>query len=398
MQPISVSRRAFAGAAVASSLARVKGANERISLGLIGVGSRGQYDLTEIIRCKGSNAAVTAVCDVYRPNRERAAAVAAKAFGAKPRETDDYRELLAWREVDAVVVATPDSGHSKILEDAVKAGKDVYCEKPMGVDFAEAKSAFLAVKQSRQVVQIGTQRRSEGQYIAAAKLMRSGILGQVTRVDIAAHFHEPRWRRDFHGVQESDVAWDRYLFNRPRRPFDARRLREWQLFRDYTNGIAGLWLCHFSDLAHWFLDETYPAGAVASGGVYLWKDGRETADVFHCLLDYPKGILFSFAMSLTNAAGSRNLWHGTRGTLDLDKWTISGDGAKGPDRLEQTIRIAPEAGDSHMRNFLDCLRSRQTPRCDIQAGFSHAVAGCMTSTAFDAGRKVRFDPVKLEMI
>jgi len=396
-QPV-VSRRAFAGAAVASSLARVQGANERISVGLIGVGGRGQYDLGEIVRCKDLNVAVAAICDVWRPNRERAAALAAKAFGAKPKETADYRELLSWRDVDAVVIATPDSGHSKILEDSVKAGKDAYCEKPMGVEFREAKSAWLAVKQSKQVVQIGTQRRSEGPYLAAAKLVRSGILGQVTRVDMAVAFQEPRWRRDHHNVQEADVAWKEFLFNRPQRPFEARRLREWQLFRDYTNGIAGLWMCHFIDQVHWFLEDPYPAGAVANGGVFLWKDGRETSDVFHALLDYPKGFLVSFAMSLTNAAGNRNLWHGTRGTLDLDNWTISGDGARGPDRLERVIKIEPEPSTSHMRNFLECVRTRQTPRCDIQAGFSHAVAGCMASTALETGRKVRFDPARLELV
>ena len=393
-----VSRRAFTGAAVASSLARVQGANERISIGLIGVGGRGQEDLREIAKCKDVNVAVTAVCDVFRPNRERAVSAAEKAFGAKPKETTDYRELLSWRDVDAVVIAVPDSGHSKILEDSVKAGKDVYCEKPMGVDFAEAKSAFLAVKQSRQVVQIGTQRRSEGRYIAAAKLVRSGILGQVTRVDISYNFQEPRWRRDHHDVAESDVAWKEFLFNRPQHPFEARRLREWQLFRDYTNGIAGLWLCHFSDQVHWFLDDPYPAGAVTNGGVFLWKDGRETSDVFHTLLDYPKGFLFSFAMSLTNASGDRNLWFGTRGTMDLEKWTISGDGAKGPDRLDRVIPIEPEPDSSHMRNFLECVRTRQTPRCDIQAGFSHAVAGCMSSTALETGRRVRFDRDRLEMV
>jgi predicted dehydrogenase len=392
-----VSRRALAGAAAAASLRRVRGANERIAVGVIGTGGRGQYDLGEIIRCKEANVAVTAVCDVWRPNRERAAAMAGQAFGVKPRETVDYRELLGWREVDAVVIATPDSGHSKILEDAVKAGKDAYCEKPMGVDFGEAKSAYLAVKQSRQVVQIGTQRRSEGTYIAAEKLVRAGLLGQVTRVDMAVNFQEPRWRRDFHNVQEADVAWKEFLFNRPQRPFEARRLREWQLFSDYTNGIAGLWMCHYIDQVHWFLDDPYPAGAVANGGVYLWKDGRETSDVFAALLDYPKGFLVSFAMSLTNAAGNRNLWHGTRGTMDLENWTISGDGARGPDRLERTIKIEGEPTTSHMRNFLDCVRSRQAPRCDIQAGFSHAVAGCMAATALETGRKVRFNRAKLEM-
>lgn len=392
----TLSRRGFASAAL--STAALRSANDRIHIGIIGAGGRGTFNLGEIEKCKDLNAAVTAVCDVYRPNRERAAARVAQSFGARPKELVDYREMLASREVDAVVICAPDSAHSKMLEDAVKAGKDAYCEKPMGVEFAEARSAYLAVKASDRVVQIGTQRRSEGAYIAAARLVQSGALGKVTRVDMAVNFQEPRWRRDFTQVLREDVAWDEFLFNRPKRPYDARRLREWQLFRDYTNGIAGLWMCHYIDLVHWFLEDPYPAGAVANGGVYLWQDGRETSDVFHALLDYPKGFLASFAMSLTNAAGGRNLWHGTRGTLDCERWMVTGDGARGPDRIEEARKIEPAPSVSHMRNFLECVRSRRAPNADIQAGFSHAVAGCMAAQALETGRKTRFDRARLEII
>lgn len=388
-----LSRRVFVGAAAASL-----SANDRISIGMIGVGGRGTADMNEIRKCTGLNVAVTAVCDVYRPNRERAVAAAAKAWGAAPRQTADYQELLGWKDVDAVVIATPDFGHSPILQHAVQAGKDAYCEKPMGVEFARAKAAYLAVKKSDRVVQIGTQRRSEGKYIAAARLIQSGALGQITRVDISVNFQEPRWRRDYTQVQQADVAWKQFLMYHGNRPFDARRIREWQLFRDYTNGIAGLWMCHFIDTVHWFLEDPYPASAVAHGGVYLWKDGRETSDVFHALLEYPKGFLVSFAMSLTNEAGNRNLWFGTKGTLDADRWLASGTGSRRHDRLEKETRIDAEPTTSHMQNFLECVRSRQRPRADIQAGFSHAVAGCMASQALESGRRVRFDREKLELV
>jgi len=371
-------------------------ANDRVSLGLIGAGGRGQYLLRELEKC--SHAAVTSICDVYRPNRERAVEMAAKVWKTSPRQTVDYRELLGWSGIDAVVIATPDFGHSRILEHAVEAGKDAYCEKPMGVDFAEAKSAYLAVRRSGRVVQIGTQRRSEGPYVAAARLVASGLLGQITRVDMSVNFQEPRWRRDHSHVRESDVAWKEFLLHRPPRSFDARRLREWQLFRDYTNGIAGLWMCHYIDQVHWFLDDPYPAGAVANGGVYLWEDGRETSDVFHALLDYPKGFLVSFAMSLTNGAGNRNLWLGTRGTLDMERFVSSGAGSTRPDRIERETKIEPEAVSSHMQNFIDCVRSRSTPRAPIQAGFSHATACCMAAQALQTGRKMHFDRERLEIL
>jgi predicted dehydrogenase len=248
------------------------------------------------------------------------------------------------------------------------------------------------------VVEIGTQRRSDGRLMAAARLVRAGALGRITRVEFSVNFQEPRWRRDYHQVAEGDVDWKRFLMHRPARPFDARRFREWQLFREYTNGIAGLWMCHFIDLVPWFLDDPYPGGAVANGGVYLWKDGRETSDVFHALLDYPKGFLVSFSMSLTNSAGNRNYWYGTRGTLDAEAMKITGAGSRQPDRITEEVVIQPEPATSHLRDFLDCVRSRRTPRADVQAGFSHAVAVCMAATALEAGRRVRFDAQRLELI
>jgi predicted dehydrogenase len=145
------------------------------------------------------------------------------------------------------------------------------------------------------------------------------------------------------------------------------------------------------------MDDPYPAGAVANGGVYLWRDGRETSDVFHALLDYPKGFLVSFAMSLTNSAGTRNLWFGTKGTLDADKWVLSGEGSREKDRLPGETKIEPVAATSHMQNFIDCMRSRETPRAGIEAGFSHAVACCMASQALETGRKIRFDRQRLDL-
>lgn len=398
MNRANVSRRAVLAAAPSVLMAARKGANDRINIGIIGAGGRGQALMRDVEQARDLNVAITAVCDVWRPNREKAVAAVARTWNEKPRDTVDFQELLSWDSVDAVLIATPDFAHSRILKHAVEAGKDAYCEKPMGVDFAELKAAYLAVKKSNQVVQVGTQRRSDGRHIAAAKLLQSGILGTVTRVDISVNFYEPRWARDYSDAVETDVSWDHFNFMDKKRPRDPRRLRQWQLFRDYTNGIPGLWMSHFSDLIPWFLGDPYPGGAVTNGGVYLWKDGRETYDVFHALLDYPKGFLFSFAMSLTNGEGNRNLWHGTRGTLDLDAFTISGKGTQAPDRLPKEIVLQPEEVNSHMANFIECMRSRKPPRADVEAGFSHAVAGCMAAVARDTGPKTRFDPQRLEIV
>ncbi len=398
----SLTRRLFVGTSAAISAGRVLGANDRISIGVIGTGSRGRYDMEEIGRCPELNVTVTAVCDVYRPNREAATQWTARAFGAAPRQTADYRELLAWKDVDAVVIATPDFGHATILRAAVEAGKDVYCEKPFATDFAKAKAAYRAIEDSGRVVQVGTQRRSDPYYIAAARLVRSGGLGRVTRVAVDVAMYENRWARRFDDVRAQDLDWSLFLMDLPRRPFDPRLFRRWQLYRATTNGIPGLWMSHLADLVHWYLNEPYPSSAVAAGGVYLWKDGRETEDVFEALLEYPGGCLFSFTMALTNSAGARNQWFGTRGTLeapiDTGEIRVSGAGSGDPQRLGPTVTLRPEPSTSHMHDFLTSVRSRSTPRADYRAGFSHAVAGCMAAQALASGRRTHFDRERMEII
>lgn len=395
---------AFAGS-TAASLTRARAAafqnspNDRLQIGLIGTGGRMRDHFNELRKIKDSeNLAITAVCDVYRPNREAAAARVEKEYGARPRTTTRYQELLAWKDVDAVVIATPDFSHPIILEEALRAGKDVFVEKPFATDLASAKSAFAAARASDRIVQVGSQRRSDPGFIACARQIRSGILGKITRIDIDNHFQEARWRRDHHMIQASDVDWEAFqLGGRIRQPFDARLFREWQLFEETTNGIPGLWMSHFIDLVAWYLDDPYPRGAVSSGGVYLWKDGRRTADVFHTLVDY-NDCLVSFAMSLTNASQPRNLWYGVRGTLDANALTVTGAGSRDPQRIAQEIRIQPEAGiEPHMQNWIRCIRSRKEPRAPVQAGFSHAVAGILASEALRLGKRVRFDAKTLEM-
>jgi len=393
-----LSRRAFAAGVAASSYSRVLGANDRIRVGMIGVGGRGSENIREIVRVRDLNVTITGICDVWRPNRERAAATVEKQFGEKPKATTNYLEMMGWKDIDAVVIATPDFSHPIILKAAVEAGKDAYVEKPFGVTFEDAKAAYLAVKRSKQVVQVGTQRRSDGRYQAAAKLVQSGALGKITRVEIGMHFQQQRWKRPEEKIDPADVDWAAFQMGRIRKPFDPRLLREWQLFPETTNGIPGLWMCHFIDLVPWYTGDPYPAGAVSNGGVFLWKDGRKTSDVFYTLLDYPKEMIVMFSMSLTNSAGVRDMWFGTRGTLDGVKWVASGEGSVQKDKLAEAIAIKPEPTNSHMHNFLECVRSRQQPRADVQAGFSHAVAVIMSAEALEKGRRIRFDPNKLELI
>ncbi len=394
-----LSRRAFLGTAAGASLARAAGANDRIHLGVIGAGGRALDHLRELTRLKDLNFAITAMCDVYRPNRERAAAFAEQSWGSAPRTTTDYRELLGWNDVDAVIIATPDFAHPMMLIAALEARKDVFVEKPFAVNFADAKAAYLAAKKSPQVVAVGTQRRSSGHFMFAARQVREGALGKITRVEFAMNVYGPRWKRPPENIAPSDVDWKMFQMGRMDRPFDPSLLREWQLHAPLTtNGIPGLWMSHFIDLVPWFTGDPYPAGAVSSGGVYLWKDGRSTTDVFYTLLDYPSEFVVLFTMSLTNSAGIRTVWYGTRGTLDCERWIMSGEGSSAKDKIPGEVRIEPDPTSSHLQNFLECVRSRKAPRADAQAGFSHAVAGIMAAEALAKGRRMRFDSARLEIL
>jgi predicted dehydrogenase len=369
-------------------------ANERISIGLIGAGDRASAHVREILAlAPKQNVAITAVCDVWRKNREAAVATIGKSSGREPRQFARFQDLLALRDVDAVVIATPDFSHGPVLLAALEAGKDVYIEKPMTIDIASATKALDLARASKRVVQAGTQRRSEGRFISAAQFIATGALGKLNRISAAMNVNQARWARRVDDCHEPDVDWKAFTLGKIKRPFDARLLRCWQLFRDTSNGMPGLWMTHYADAVHFLTGAKYPASAVSLGGNYVWKDGREHADTFHTLLEYPEGFLFDWAMGLGNSAGIHFTLHGTKGTLDAEKWTFAAEGAK----TDAPSPIVAAPGVSHMENSLECLRSRARPNADIQCGHQHVVATVLAATALDTGRRQKWDPIKREI-
>jgi predicted dehydrogenase len=372
---------------------QVLGANERISIGLIGAGGRGSDLLGQIMEIADQqNVQVTAVCDVWQKNLRAAAARISQRFGTAPQTCTRFGELLALPNLDAVVIATPDFSHAPILVAALKAQKDVYIEKPMSIDLALANEAVDLARHHQRVVQVGTQYRSDSHYRGAARLIATGKLGTISRLSVAVNFNEARWVRDVSDCQAADVDWDAFLLRLPRRPFDPNLLRRWQLYRACTNGLSGLWMSHYADLTHMLTGARYPKAAVALGGIYVWRDGREHTDTFHALLDYPEGFLFDWAMGLGNSTGSHFTVHGTLGTFDLLNWTASNAGSM--DKQIRSEPIPPETGPSHMQNWLECLRSRQQPNADILFGHQHVVATVMAAHALQTGRRQRYDANK----
>jgi predicted dehydrogenase len=398
----------------ALSYGRILGANDRISLGHVGVGRRGT-ELAQIVSLlKAKNLEMTAVCDLWKVNREAAAARAATAYGRAPRAFQHMEELLALKDVDAVLVSTADFQHATHLKMVAEAGKDCYCEKPMANDLAEAKAARDAVLSRPLVVQVGTQHRSEPYQNAVHDFIGTGALGEVSKVEIVWNYHGPRWRgrSEVGQLREQDTDWRRWLLGKPFRPFDPRMYFEFRLYRDFSSGIPDQWMSHGIDLVHYFLDDSFPTSVVASGGVFAWKDGRENPDTFQALLEYPKGFLVSYSTSFGNDSDSFSRIMGKAATLinmggeGSPRWKwVEEKGTHEDDpnvkRAEKYITLPgddrvppPGIGDddtSHMTNWLDCLRSRKPPNATVRHGFAHSVACIMAARACREGRKLYWD-------
>jgi predicted dehydrogenase len=407
---------AVIGAAVISnavSYARILGANDRISLAHIGIGNRGQ-ELDWIIaqHKTDKNVEMTAVCDLWNMRRDRAVQENTKYYGRAPRAFEYLEDVLALPDVDAVVISAPEHSHSPILKLTAEADKDAYVEKPMGNVLAEAKAARDAVKQHKRIVQVGTQHRSEPYPRAAHDLVQTGVLGDVSKVEIVWNYHGPRWRGrpESKQVKEQDTDWRKWLMTKPYRPFDPQIYCEFRLYKEFSSGIPDQWMSHAMDLVHWFMNDDYPRSVAANGGIFAWHDGRENADTFQALLEYPKGFLVSYSTSFGNDAPSFTRFMGKKATLfnhggeGSPRYSVveeKGNHEDNPDvdkvrpskdiLLPGQTKLPPMGqGDltlEHTANWFECMRSRQQPHCTVDNGFAHSVACMMSTEAYWSGKK-----------
>jgi predicted dehydrogenase len=427
-----VNRRAFldgatkvvAGSAALASTAwsyeRILGSNDRISLGHIGIGNRGrELDELAATLSKTHNVEMIGVCDLWSVNREAARAANTKYYGRAPRTFAYAEELLSAKEIDAVLISTPEHSHSPLLKLAVEAEKDVYVEKPMGNVLAEVKAARDAVRSSKRVVQAGTQHRSEPYPKLVHDVVRSGQLGDISKVEIVWNYHGPRWRgrEEVSQIREADTDWGHWLMSKPARPFDPRLYFEFRLYKEFSSGISDQWMSHAIDLVHYFMDDHFPRSVAAHGGIFAWHDGRQNPDTFQALLEYPKGFLVSYSTSFGNDSPGFTRYMGKKATLfnigdegspryqvveekgnheddpDIDKQRngrylqLPGDTALPPMGID-------DMSTGHMANWFDCIRSRQQPIASVEAGFAHSVACIMAAQSYWSGRKLYWDSVK----
>ena len=417
----------------ASSFAGIAGANDRVRVGVVGFSDRFRSSLLPAFlqHSKDLNFEIVAVSDIWDMRREAGTSHIGKLTGKQVDAVRNNDELYERKDIDAVMIATADFQHAQHGVEAVMSGRDAYIEKPLAHNMQDARAIRQAVHDSGRIVQIGTQRRSSPVYQAAYDYIRSGKFGDIVSVLMTWNVNQPgRWRRPklVAGLREEQVDWKRFLLNNPLEPFDARKYVEFRLFWPYSSGIPDQWMVHQIDTVHWFTGLPRPRSVVANGGIYLWHDGRKNWDTMTAVFDYgplddaSKGFQVVYSSRMTNEAGEvKELYYSNGGTLDLDKKTVSPEGGLTKQYademgmqpnllpkislLDSAPKIATSAdtgGDpdtsANVRNWMECVRSRETPNASIDAGYQHSVALCMTIAAIQTGRRVTFDDSKQEVI
>lgn len=438
----------------AKSYARVLGANDRIRLAQLGCGGRseGHVHMAQMAS-RHMPVETIAVCDLWALARDQRAAQVKNAFNLEPQKYKYSEEMLANKDIDGVMIATGDFQHAKLCVDVVRAGKDCYVEKPFANVLSEAIEARDTAKASKQIVQVGTQHRSQPYPLAVRDVIRSGRIGDIVHIEQEWHVNEERWRftpndtgisremlqdpnmewkQWLYGrpskLREEDTDWKRWLLGKPYRPFDPHVYLEFRLYKEFSSGIFDQWLSHGCDLVHLWTDETHPESVMATGGIFTWKDGRENPD--HCVaaVVYPKGFLYTYKTLFGNSYRSFARINGRKGTIE----NYGGEGASlfmvtsegGPEEFdpndagggptytgiplvgpakdrEEVLKVpgapppdshGPDDDDlGHMLNWLQCMQTRKQPIATVDHGFSHSIVCIMAAQSYWEGKRLYWD-------
>ena len=390
-------RRSFLGAAaagLASTRARVAAA-DKVNVGMIGVGGRGRGLLGVYASLPDVN--VTHLCDADQASLERADQVIAKAGARKPQTTNDMRHLLDDKEVDAVVVATPDHWHAPATILACDAGKDVYVEKPASHNIREGRLMVDAARRNRRIVQVGTQSRSRPSTLKAMEIVKSGQIGEV----IMAKAWDVQLRDDIGHKENSPVPdgvdYDTWLGPAPWIPFNENRFHyKWHWHWHFGTGDAGNDGAHQIDIARWALGVDYPKSAKGMGGKIFFEDDQQTPDTMNVTFDYG-GKALIWEMRIWNPYGMDGqengvAVYGSEATIQIGRWDRRW-GYKLFDRAGKLVEHndADDEADDHMRNFIDCIRTRKLPNADVSIGHLSALHCHLANIVARTGRNVDFD-------
>ena len=428
MSKMNLNRRDFVKSAVGAGIAvsalsstgsaRGLGANERINVGVIGVGGRGRGLLKWAMdtgALPGTPAQVVAVCDVYA-KRRRQAEEAAKCAGFQ-----DYREIIERKDIDAVIIATPDHWHARMAIEAMEKGKDVYLEKPMTRTVEEAKKVYEAVKKTGRIMQVGSQTTSSDQWWKARKAIQDGMIGKLLMSQGSYHRNsttgEWNWGIDANagpdGKGDDHIDWDMWLGDAPKLKYDADRFFRFRKYWDYSGGIATDLFYHvMAPLNICWGEAQFPYRVSGSGGIYVFKDEREVPDTFTLTADYAEGHTVVLSATLANDTHIPGLIRGHEGTIMIvphgqfegrvDSISVT------PQRIAKEkfkekygtleVVIECEKRESHMENFLRCVRTRETPVLDALTAYKAMATIGMAVQSYREGRVLFFDERKQKVV
>ncbi len=421
---MSVSRRSLlSSSAMVFSLkgaAQAPASKDKVNIGFIGSGIRGKQLIDEFMAVPAARG--VAVADLYDGCLERAK----EQLGDKISTTKDYRRLLENKDIDAVVIATPDHLHERITLDALSAGKHVYVEKPMTWSIGEGPRMIAAAKASGKVLQVGSQAKTSALTAKAKELIASGVLGKVNMIRMGNHRNnaEGAWVYPIPpDASEKTIDWARFLGKAKKRPFDAAQFFRWRCWWDYSAGVAGDLFVHQFTQIHEIMGTKAPKSAVSQGGIFRWKDGRTVPDIMNSLLEYPEGFLVDVYVTQVNSYAPRGiLIMGDQGTMQVegrkltvipepkfseaqlygslnfpkrlrDEYLAKYANEPRPARPEPT-EIVVEAGQSHNWFFTDSILNNKPSRENAEEGHYAAAAAHMCNMAYRKGTRVTFDKAR----
>ena len=397
---MNVTRRSFISGGVAAVAAagprRAFGANNRIRVGVIGSGANAEEHLKALIGLADKdNVEIAAVCDVYQPRLDRAAAIAL----ARPYK--DYRALLEHRELDYVVISSPNHWHAQMALDAMDAGLHVYCEKPLAHTISECLAVRRKVKESKKLLQCGVQGMSDDSYEAAARYISEGAIGKpvLAQVDYSRHYVDDLWLEPHEADADpnSNLDWDAFLGPAPKRPWEPDRFFSWRRYWDYSGGIPTDLLIHRLTRVIKACGLTVPSKAVATGGKYIFKDSAaEIPDTFNSMLEYPEGMTVLLTSTMANSSEVRHRIRGHHATLEFtrDGFEIIPEVAFG-DKASSTSyrRSGGESIALHHHNLHEAIRDGAPLNCDVELGFNGSLACLMAVESFRTRKYLAWDAV-----
>src|SRR5262245_30029392 len=376
--------------------------NDTIEVACLGTGGRCRARMKSLKEVPAVRLA--AVCDIWDSHLSEGR----KLADAKAIATKEYRQLLDRKDLNAVLIGSPDHWHVTMAVDACNASKDVYVEKPLTHDLKEGQAIIDAQNKNSRIVQVGTQQRSMTHIQKAYELLKAGRVGTVHKVHLTWNRNHPgRMQRGPLGVEPNSVNWNAFLGTdrglAPDQQFDEYRFRNWRWFWDFGGGIFTDLMVHWIDVAHWFLDLDHPTVATAIGQHFVAKDVWETPDTVQCLLQYPNNIEAYFEGTFSNARnGAMIEFMGTEGTLSIDRgaYTVIPDPGKGegeqlvlgknPTRRGADFYDIPDGELLHLTNWIECVRSRQRPNCPAESGVGAASAAHLANKALRSGQVARW--------